>query len=181
MRSAEAKRSPTQILLFPWAIIYANCLLVNLAADACHSAKVPITLYLNHAQSEDTIKIAADLPGCPFDNILVDMAHYEKEENLAKAKALTEYRHARGIATETDPGHMEDGENGVRDMEGLEGVLTMPEKDAKLIEELAQNSVDVVGSDGRFSRTNRIKAYQTDMNRWSTHVNSSFFQRGTLA
>ena len=56
VRSAEAKRSPTQILLFLWAITYADCLLVNLVADACHSAKVPITPYPNHAQSEDTIK-----------------------------------------------------------------------------------------------------------------------------
>jgi fructose-bisphosphate aldolase, class II len=136
-------------LLFPWAIAYANGLLVSLVADAFHSAKVPITPYPNHAQSEDTIKIAADVPGSPFDNILVNTSHYEKEENLAKAKALAEYRHARGIATEADPGHMEDGEDGVQDMEGLEGLLTMPEKDAKLIEELAEESTDVVGSDGR--------------------------------
>ena len=100
VRSAEAKRSSTQILLFPWAITYANCLLVSLVADAFHSAKVRIILYPNHAQSENTIKTAADVPGCPFGNILVDMSHYEEEENLVKAKTLTEYRHARGIATE---------------------------------------------------------------------------------
>jgi fructose-bisphosphate aldolase, class II len=76
---------PTQILLFSWAIIYANGLLVSLVADAFHSVKVPITLYPNHAQFEDTIKIVA---GCPFDNISVDMSHYEKEENLAKAKGI---------------------------------------------------------------------------------------------
>jgi hypothetical protein len=44
---------------------------------------------------------------------------------------------------------MEDGEDGVQDMEGLEDVRTVPEKDAKLIEELAEESMDVVGSDGK--------------------------------
>lgn len=34
VRSAEAKRSPTQILLFPWAITYANDLPINLRTDA---------------------------------------------------------------------------------------------------------------------------------------------------
>jgi hypothetical protein len=53
------------------------------------------------------------------------------------------------IATEVDPGHMEDGEDGVQDTEGLEGVRTVPEKGAKLIEELAEESMDVVGSDGK--------------------------------
>jgi hypothetical protein len=94
-------------------------------------------------------KIATDVPGRPFDNTLVDMSHYEKEENQARAKTLTEYRHTRGVATEADPGHMEDGEDGVQDMEGSEGALTMPEKNAKLIEELAEESMDVVGSYGK--------------------------------
>jgi hypothetical protein len=71
VRTIEAKRSPTQTLLFPWTITYTNGLLVNLAADVCRSANVRITLHLSHAQSGDTIKVAADVPGYPHDNILV--------------------------------------------------------------------------------------------------------------
>jgi fructose-bisphosphate aldolase class II len=34
VRAAEAKNSPAMILLFPWAIQYANSCLVHLAAEA---------------------------------------------------------------------------------------------------------------------------------------------------
>ena len=54
---------------------YANGLLVDLAADACKSASVPISLHLDHAQDEGSIKRAASIP---FDSIMVDMSHYEK-------------------------------------------------------------------------------------------------------
>jgi fructose-bisphosphate aldolase class II len=106
---------------------------VNLAADACRTASVPMSLHLDHAQDEEIIKKAADIPGCPFDSIMVDMSHYEKEENLEKTKLMTEYCHARGIATEAEPGRMEGGEDGVQDTGDLEGVLTTPEEAMKFV------------------------------------------------
>jgi fructose/tagatose bisphosphate aldolase len=54
VRAAEAKRSPAQILLFPWALHYSP-LLIHLAAAACATAKVPIALHMDHAQSEEEI------------------------------------------------------------------------------------------------------------------------------
>lgn len=57
------------------------------------------------------------------------MSHYEKEENLEKTKKWTDYCHARGIATEAEPGRMDGGEDGVAaPEEGLEGILTTPEQ-----------------------------------------------------
>jgi fructose-bisphosphate aldolase class II len=44
---------------------------------------------------------------------MVDMSHYEKEENLQLTKELTEYCHARGIITEAEPGRINGGEDGV--------------------------------------------------------------------
>jgi fructose-bisphosphate aldolase class II len=49
---------------------------------------------MSHVQSGDMIKIAADVPGYPFDNIMVGKSQYEKEENLAKTEAMTEDCHA---------------------------------------------------------------------------------------
>ncbi|KAL8695536.1 MAG: hypothetical protein Q9224_003375, partial [Gallowayella concinna] len=60
VQAAEAKRSPAMILLFPWAMQYGANLLVNLAADACRSASVPVTLHMDHAQYPDVIRKAAD-------------------------------------------------------------------------------------------------------------------------
>jgi fructose-bisphosphate aldolase class II len=121
-----------QILLFPWAISYAKGLLVNLAADACRSAIVPVALHRDHAQDPEIIKIAANMNA--FDSIMVDMSHCEKEENLALTKELTVYCHARGIATEAEPGRMEGGEDGVKDMGDLEGVLTTPEEGLRFVD-----------------------------------------------
>ncbi|KAL8721110.1 MAG: hypothetical protein Q9225_002133 [Loekoesia sp. 1 TL-2023] len=126
VRAAEAKRSPAMILLFPWAMHYGGNLLVNLAADACQSASVPVTLHMDHAQDPEVIRRAADTG--KFDSIMVDMSHYEKEENLSKTEDLVKYCHDRGIATEAEPGRIEGGEDGVKDTADLKEMLTSPEE-----------------------------------------------------
>ena len=122
-----------QILLFSWAQTYApNNLLIQLAASACQDAKVPVALHLDHAQSPEAIRAAADIANA-FDSIMVDMSHYEKDENLALTKELTAYCHERGIATEAEPGRMNGGEDGVADTGDLEGVLTTPEEAMRFV------------------------------------------------
>ncbi|OAX78541.1 hypothetical protein ACJ72_07150 [Emergomyces africanus] len=135
VRAAEAKRSPAMILLFPWAIHYADGLLVHAAASAARAASVPITLHLDHAQTPEIIRKAADMQPLTFDSIMVDMSHYEKAENLAHTAELVAYCNARGIATEAEPGRIEGGEDGVADtaeME-LEGLLTTPEESGEFV------------------------------------------------
>lgn len=120
VRAAEKKRSPAQILLFPWALHYSP-LLIHLAAAACSTASVPIVLHMDHAQSEDEIIAASEYP---FDSIMVDMSHYEKEDNLENTERITKMLHAKGIATEAEPGRINGGEDGVADTGDLEGLLT---------------------------------------------------------
>ncbi|KAJ9132157.1 Fructose-bisphosphate aldolase [Pleurostoma richardsiae] len=127
VRAAEATRSPAVVQLFPWAIEYAGSALVKAAADLCHSSSVPIALHLDHAQTPELIRRAADIPD-GFDSIMCDMSHYEKEENLALTKQLVDYCHGRGISTEAEPGRIEGGEDGVAETIDLEGVLTTPEQ-----------------------------------------------------
>lgn len=126
VRAAEAKRSPLIIQLFPWAIEYADSVLVHAAAEAAAKASVPVVVHMDHAQSPEIIKRAADMGG--FDGIMVDMSHYETEENLRLTKELVEYCAARGIITEAEPGRIEGGEDGVTDTSELQGVLTTPEQ-----------------------------------------------------
>ncbi|KAI5860878.1 aldolase [Durotheca rogersii] len=127
VRAAEAAKSPAMVLLFPWAIEYANASLVRAAADAAHTAKVPVSLHLDHAQTPELVRRAADIDGA-FDSIMCDMSHYEKEENLALTRELVTYCHERGIATEAEPGRIEGGEDGVAETADLEAVLTTPEQ-----------------------------------------------------
>jgi len=81
---------------------------------------------MDHAQSPEIIKHAADLGG--FDGIMVDMSHYEKEENMRLSKEMVEYCNARGIITECEPGRINGGEDGVADTADLEEVLTTPDQ-----------------------------------------------------
>ncbi|KAK3115062.1 hypothetical protein LTR53_005981 [Teratosphaeriaceae sp. CCFEE 6253] len=131
IRAAEAKSSPIQILLFPWALKYSP-LFVDFVAMAARSAKVPVTIHMDHAQEPDIIKQASQIKaadGTPaFDSIMVDMSHYEKEENLAKTKELVALCHEQGIATEAEPGRIEGGEDGVKDTAELEGMMTTAEE-----------------------------------------------------
>lgn len=126
VRAAEAKRSPVIIQLFPHAIEFADGLLVHAAREAADKASVPVAVHMDHAQSPEIIKRAAELGG--FDGIMVDMSHYGDEENMAKTKELVAFLHARGIIVEAEPGRIDGGEDGVEDTGDLGGVLTSPEQ-----------------------------------------------------
>ncbi|CAK4033525.1 tagatose 1,6-diphosphate aldolase [Lecanosticta acicola] len=126
VKAAEAKSSPVILQFFPWAVEYADGLLVHAAAEAARNAKVPVAVHMDHCQDPEMVKRAADLGG--FDGIMVDMSHFEKEENLQKTKELTDYCHARGIITEAEPGRINGGEDGVADTTDLEEVLTTPDQ-----------------------------------------------------
>ncbi|KAF4468746.1 fructose-bisphosphate aldolase [Fusarium albosuccineum] len=131
VRAAEAASSPAMVLLFPWAMTYAGTSLVRAAADACQQAKVPVALHLDHCQTPELVRQAADIEK-GFDSIMCDMSHYD--DNLALTKELVAYCHERGIATEAEPGRIEGGEDGVADTIELEGILTTPEKAQEFVD-----------------------------------------------
>ncbi|EEU37552.1 uncharacterized protein NECHADRAFT_87406 [Fusarium vanettenii 77-13-4] len=131
VRAAEASSSPAMVLLFPWAITYAGTSLVRAAADACQHAKVPVALHLDHCQTPELVRRAADMENA-FDSIMCDMSHYD--DNLALTKELVAYCHGKGIATEAEPGRIEGGEDGVADTVDLEGILTTPEKAQEFVD-----------------------------------------------
>jgi fructose-bisphosphate aldolase class II len=126
VRAAEKKRSPLIIQVFPWAITFSSGLLIHAAAHIARNASVPIAVHLDHAQDENMIREAADT--LPFDSIMVDMSHYEMDENLSKTTELVTYCHDRGIATEAEPGRIEGGEDGIADTADLAGALTTEEQ-----------------------------------------------------
>ncbi|PLB52340.1 fructose-bisphosphate aldolase, partial [Aspergillus steynii IBT 23096] len=137
VKAASQARSPLIIQFFPWAIEVSDGLLVSTAAEAAKRADVPISIHLDHAQSEAIIRKAVELP---FDSIMVDMSHYEKEENLRKTAELVALCHERNIATEAEPGRIEGGEDGVMDTAGLEACMTTAEE----IEEFVGTGVDAL-------------------------------------
>lgn len=138
VRAAEKAKSPLILQFFPWAITFSDGLLIRTGADAARRATVPVAIHLDHAQDEKLIRHAADT--LPFDSIMVDMSHYEKEENLKKTEELVAYCHARHIYTEAEPGRIEGGEDGVQDTAGLLASMTTPDE----IEEFVATGVDAL-------------------------------------
>lgn len=132
VRAGEAKRSPVIIQLFPWAIEYADGLLLHAAREAADKATVPVAVHMDHAQTPEVIRRAAELGG--FDGIMVDMSHYEKEDNMRLTKELVGYLHERGIIAEAEPGRINGGEDGVEDTGDLEGILTTPEQAGEFLD-----------------------------------------------
>jgi fructose-bisphosphate aldolase class II len=122
IRAAEAQNAPLIIEMFPWAITFSDGLLVHAAAQAARQAKVSVAVHLDHAQDEVLIRRAADT--LPFDSIMVDMSHYERDENLKRTKELAAYCRERGIAVEAEPGRIEGGEDEIKSTEDLEAVMT---------------------------------------------------------
>ncbi|KPM46362.1 hypothetical protein AK830_g145 [Neonectria ditissima] len=138
VRAAEQARSPLILQFFPWAIKFSDGLLIRTAADAARRASVPISVHLDHAQAEEIIQLAAD--SLPFDSIMVDMSHYDKEVNLEKTAKWVRYCNARQIATEAEPGRIEGGEDGVMDTAGLEASKTTTEE----VDEFIATGVDAL-------------------------------------
>lgn len=134
--AAEAARSPLILQFFPWAVTYASGLLIHAAAIARDRSTVPVSIHLDHAQDPAVIRQAATT--LPFDSIMVDMSHYEREENLAKTAELVAFCNERGIATEAEPGRIEGAEDGVMDTGDLEACMTTPEE----IEQFVATGVD---------------------------------------
>jgi fructose-bisphosphate aldolase, class II len=138
IKAAESKHAPLILEMFPWAVTWSNGLLVHAAAQAARQSSVPVAVHLDHAQDEAMIKHCAD--NLPFDSIMVDMSHYEREENLRRTKELTAYCHARGIAVEAEPGRIEGGEDGIASTEELESIKTTIED----VESFAAAGVDIL-------------------------------------
>ncbi|KAI0483919.1 ketose-bisphosphate aldolase, class-II [Xylariaceae sp. FL0804] len=138
--AAEQARSPLILQFFPWAVQYADGLLVRTAAAARDrvearlgggpapgGGKRPVVaIHLDHAQDADVIRHAAD--ALPFDSIMVDMSHHERADNLRRTAELVAYCHARRVATEAEPGRIDGAEDGVADPAGLAACMTTPEE-----------------------------------------------------
>ncbi|CAI7591072.1 unnamed protein product [Penicillium manginii] len=171
VKAAEAARSPLIIQFFPWAIESTDGLLIRAAADAAKRSSVPISIHLDHAQSPEIIKRAAELP---FDSIMVDMSHYEKEENLQKTRELVQYCNEREKATEAEPGRIEGGEDGVMDTEGLKACMTTSEE----VNDFIDTGVDVLapsfGNVHVESRFEKVKAQTNGRINLALHGTNGF-------
>lgn len=82
--------------------------LARAAAEAAARAAVPVSLHLDHVQSDDLLRQA---PGAGFSSVMYDASRLLYENNLAATRAAADWAHAQGLWIEAELGQV-GGKNG---------------------------------------------------------------------
>ncbi|MFJ4828490.1 ketose-bisphosphate aldolase [Streptomyces sp. NPDC088747] len=77
--------------------------LARAASAAAERAAVPVALHLDHVQSDELLRQAAD---AGFSSVMYDAAHLPYEENLAATRAAADWAHAQGLWIEAELGQI---------------------------------------------------------------------------
>lgn len=77
--------------------------LARAAAVAAERAAVPVALHLDHVQSDDLLRQAAD---AGFGSVMYDAAHLPYAENLAATRAAADWAHSQGLWVEAELGEV---------------------------------------------------------------------------
>jgi len=82
--------------------------LARAAVEVAEHAAVPVGLHLDHVQSDDLLRQAAD---AGFSSVMYDAARLPYAENLAATRAAADWAHAQGLWIEAELGQV-GGKNG---------------------------------------------------------------------
>ncbi|WP_406213416.1 class II fructose-bisphosphate aldolase [Streptomyces canus] len=77
--------------------------LARAAVVAAERAAVPVALHLDHVQSDDLLRQAAD---AGFGSVMYDAAHRPYAENLAATRAAADWAHSQGLWIEAELGEV---------------------------------------------------------------------------
>lgn len=68
---------------------------------------IPVFTHIDHSRSVDLCKQAID---AGFDSVMIDASADPLEENIKKTLEVVQYAHARGVAVESEMGHIKNGQ-----------------------------------------------------------------------
>jgi fructose-bisphosphate aldolase class II len=103
---AESAGSPVVLQVSENAVKYRYGRLLPLAraaVTAAERAAVPVGLHLDHVQSDDLLRQAAD---AGFGSVMYDAARLPYADNLAATRAATDWAHAQGLWIEAELGQI---------------------------------------------------------------------------
>ncbi|ANH90309.1 fructose-bisphosphate aldolase [Streptomyces sp. SAT1] len=103
---AEAAGTPVLLQVSENAVRFRHGRLLPLAraaTAAAEQAAVPVALHLDHVQSDDLLRQAAD---AGFSSVMYDAARLPYAENLAATRAAAEWAHAQGLWIEAELGQV---------------------------------------------------------------------------
>ncbi|MFB6955568.1 ketose-bisphosphate aldolase [Streptomyces sp. NPDC056309] len=108
---AEAAGAPVVLQVSENAVMFRYGRLLPLAraaAAAAERATVPVSLHLDHVQSDDLLRQAAD---AGFSSVMYDASRLPYAQNLAATSAAAAWAHAQGLWIEAELGEV-GGKNG---------------------------------------------------------------------
>ncbi|MFF2503395.1 ketose-bisphosphate aldolase [Streptomyces sp. NPDC058067] len=103
---AEAADAPVILQISENAVRYRYGRLLPLARAAAATAeasRVPVALHLDHVQSDELLRQAAD---AGFSSVMYDAARLPYDENLAATRAAAEWGQANGLWVEAELGEV---------------------------------------------------------------------------
>ncbi|MEU6660242.1 class II fructose-bisphosphate aldolase [Streptomyces sp. NPDC046821] len=113
---AEAADAPVILQISENAVRYRYGRLLPLAraaAATAEAARVPVALHLDHVQSDELLRQAAD---AGFSSVMYDAARLPYEENLAATRAAAEWGHTNGLWVEAELGEV-GGKDGAKPLD----------------------------------------------------------------
>lgn len=133
VNAAEAENSPAILQILPQVLDYGGSTLIALFLEAADSAKVPMSVHLDHCDEKTTIKTALE---AGIQSVLADGSSFPLEENLAFTREMTDLAHGKGATVEAEVGRISGTEDG----------MTVAEKEAKMTD--PQEAKTFVGESG---------------------------------
>jgi fructose-bisphosphate aldolase class II len=103
---AESARSAVVLQVSENAVTFRRGRLLPLARAAVAAAEhaaVPVALHLDHVQSDDLLREAAD---AGFSSVMYDAARLPYERNLAATRAAADWAHSQGLWIEAELGQV---------------------------------------------------------------------------
>ncbi|WP_427168026.1 class II fructose-bisphosphate aldolase [Streptomyces sp. C1-1] len=103
---AEAAEAPVVLQVSENAVKFRYGRLLPLARAAVAAAEraaVPVALHLDHVQSDDLLRQAAD---AGFSSVMYDAARLPYERNLTATRAAADWAHAQGLWIEAELGQV---------------------------------------------------------------------------
>ena len=119
VNAAEADNSPAIIQILPNILEYGGKPLVKLFVEAADSAKVPMSVHLDHCDDRTAIETALE---AGVQSVLADGSKFSLQENLEFTREMTRLAHAKGATVEAEVGRISGTEDG----------MTVAEKEAKM-------------------------------------------------
>jgi tagatose 1,6-diphosphate aldolase GatY/KbaY len=121
--AAENNHSPAMLQLHPSALKYGQSMLTAMCLEAARSARVPISVHLDHSTSESDIQKVLT---AGVKSIMADGSPMAYGENLAFTQKMTDLSHQYNAIVEAEIGRISGTEDG----------LTIAEKEAKMTDPL---------------------------------------------